>query len=320
MTVSLLCRRFVLTVALLTVLVAGTILPVEAQTADTTTVTQSALAVSPAILENILTPGEPSAFSVEVRNITNFPLPIKSFVRGLTTEAHTSDLSEEEQKRLDASQWFVIEEPDFILQPNQSRKVSGTIQTPIDADPGGHYATIFFQPLVPAEALSPSTAYINARVGVLSFLIVKGDISQSAELKKDLQTTKLVRRGPITFTFSVHNSGNVHLLPTGKVAIYKFNMHVADITIPPGVVLPNSSREYTVEWEGAGPGKYRAELSIEYGADGLQLSKSSVSFWIVPWVGLLFSLITLGVGVFFVIKTRRRWHHVWQELRGSKKD
>lgn len=312
-------RQVVTIVAVLTILVIGTGTG-NANTTTDTSVSKSALAVSPAIIENILTPGEPSSFTVEVRNITGFPLPIKSFVRGLTTEDHTSDLSQDEKARLDASQWFAIEEPDFILQPNQSRTVKGVINTPADADPGGHYATIFFQPLVPAEALSPSTAYINARVGVLSFLIVKGDIDQGAEFKSGIQTSKLVRHGPIAFTFSVHNSGNVHLLPTGKVAIYDtFNKHVADLTIPPGVVLPNSSREYTMEWEGAGPGKYRAELSIEYGADGQQLPKSSVGFWVVPWVGLLFSLIALGTGIFFVLKTRKRWQHAWQELRGPKK-
>lgn len=276
---------------------------------------QSALAVSPAILEHVLTPGQPTSFTIEVRNITSFPLPIRSFVRGLTTEKHTTDLSEPELARLDASRWFTINEPDFILQANQARNVTGVINPPQDADPGGHYATIFFQPLIPAEALSQSTAYINARVGVLSFLVVKGEITKKAELKGGLQTDRLVQNGPVIFKFSVHNSGNVHLIPKGKVAIFNiFGKHVADVPVPSGAVLPGSSREYSMQWAAARPGKYRAELMLGYGSDGVQ-PPATVSFWVLPGAGYLIGFMLLAGFLLAVFKTRRRWRLAWQELR-----
>ncbi len=286
-----------------------------------TPASKSALAVSPAIIENVLTPGEPSEFTVQVHNVTNFPLPIKTFMRGLTAESYTSDLTQDELARLDASLWFTIKDADFILQPNQLRTVTGTIQTPANADPGGHYATIFFQPLVPTEALSAATAYINARVGVLSFLIVKGDINQKAELKSGIQTNGLTQHGPITFTFSVHNAGNVHLLPTGALTINDMSgKRVAELAIPQGSILPNSSREYTMEWNAASfMNKYTAELTLEHGgSEDTPLPKTSVTFWVVPWVSLLFWTICLVALILFVVKTRRRWRKVWRELSGKK--
>ncbi len=286
-----------------------------------TTASKSALAVSPAIIESVLTSGEPSPFTVQVHNLTNFPLPIKTFVRGLTAESNTSDLTHDEQTRLDASLWFDIKDADFILQPNQIRTVTGTIRTPADADPGGHYATIFFQPLVPTEALSPSTAYINARVGVLAFLIVKGEINQKAELKSGVQTNGLVQGGPISFTFSLHNAGNVHLLPTGTLVIKDISgKHVAELAIPQGTILPNSSREYTMEWgEASFINQYTAELTLDYaGNSDNTLPTTTVTFWVVPWVGLLFWAICLALIVLFVIKTHKRWRRVWREIRGKK--
>lgn len=282
---------------------------------------KSALAVSPAILENVLTPGAATSFTVQVHNVTNFPLPIKTFMRGLTVEAHTTDISETEQQRLDASKWFVIKDSDFILQPNQIRTVSGTIETPADAEPGGHYATIFFQPLVPAEALSPSTAYINARVGVLSFLIVKGDIKPKAEIESGIQTSGLVQQGPVTFSFRIRNSGNVHLLPTGKLAIYDvFGAQVANLDVPPGTILPDSVREYTIEWNAASfINRYHAELTLDYGDEGLKLPKTLTTVWVLPWAALLLCVAGLAVVVFIITKTRRRWRLAWEVIRGNKR-
>lgn len=304
-------RRII--VAMLAVLILCTPLIVKAQSQDANITSKSALVVSPAILEHVLTPGEPVPFTVQVQNVIDFPLPIKGFVRGLAVEEHT-DLSKDERARLDASQWFTIENPDFILQPKQVRTVTGTIQPPANADPGGHYATVFFQPLVPAEALSPTMVYVNARVGVLSFLIVKGDIDQKAQLKTGLKTAGLAQGGPIEFTFSIHNSGNVHLLPSGKVAIYNmFNTRVANLDIPRGIVLPNSSREYTIKWDGPGAsGKYRAELTAEYGPENLKLTKTTTIFWIVPWVKILLGSVLLAAAVLLARRIRRRGRRAWR--------
>src|SRR5688572_1936534 len=62
---------------------------------------QSALAVSPAIMEEVLTPGEQIPFTLNVHNVTNFPLPIKAFVRNLTVQSE--EFEKTDQARLDAS-------------------------------------------------------------------------------------------------------------------------------------------------------------------------------------------------------------------------
>lgn len=284
---------------------------------DAQPVSKSALAVSPAIIEEVLTPGKPTNFTLHVHNTTNFPLPIKTFVRNLTPNSPT--MTQAGSERLDASLWFIVDEPDFILQPNQVRTVKGSIQTPADAIPGGHYATIYFQPLVPEEALSPSMAFVNARVGVLAFLIVKGDIEQKAALKNTLQTTGLIQSGPATFRFAVQNTGNVHLMPSGKLTIYDWrNKQVASKEIPAGFILPNETKDYTMTWDNvSGMGTYRAELTLHYGPEQIALPKTTATFWVVPWMKMLIGAVMLVGSAFFILKTRRRWRKAWRALRGK---
>jgi hypothetical protein len=278
---------------------------------------ESALAVSPAIIEEVLSPGEPVPFTLLVNNVTNFPLPIKSFVRNLTVQS--AELEKTEQSRLDASRWFTIDEPDFILQPNQVRTVKGVLHPPIDAIPGGHYATIFFQPLVPEQALSPSTTYISARVGVLAFLVVKGDIEQKAIFNSTLHTSRLIRHGPATFTFSIRNTGNVHIMPTGKLTIYDGRGKQAGVLdVPTSFVLPDSTKNYRLQWNPPRPiGKYKAELAVNYGIERVQLPKTNAVFWIVPWAEIGLGILAFSVGAIFIIKTRRRWRKAWRALRGQ---
>jgi len=134
---------------------------------------KSALAVGPAILEQILTPGVESQAKVFVSNLTNIPLPIKSQVSGFLSK---EEFPVDKKYVFDASSWIYVDPADFILQPNEQKEILVTIKTPEGAAPGGHYATIYFEPLVPVVALSPQTTYSLARVGVLTFLVVKGEI------------------------------------------------------------------------------------------------------------------------------------------------
>lgn len=280
-------------------------------------VSKSALGVSPAIMEQALTPGKLTEFTVQVHNVTNFPLPIKSYVRDLRLQGET--LSESARARLDASRWFTIEEPDFILQPKQVRTIKGMLQAPSNAAPGGHYATLFFQPLVPEEALSPSMAYVNTKVGVLVFLVVKGDIKEEATLGKPLQASSPMQQSPVSFTFSIRNSGNVHLMPTGKIKLYDWRGRLADtLNVPPGIVLPNTVKEYVMTWRPPSKlGKYRAELTIGYGGEQTQLQKTIVNFWIVPWLNTVFPVLFLSIVTIVLYKTRRRWRRAWQALKSN---
>jgi hypothetical protein len=305
-------------------LVAGVLLGVQfavqpciAQAQTKENATGSALAVSPAIIEKSLTPGETTSFTLNVRNITNSPLPVTSFVRAFTVQS--SELEKTDHARLDASQWFTINEPDFILQPNQEHQVTGVIRPPLGVEPGGHYATVFFQPLVVQDEANPSMARISARVGALSFLTVKGKIIEKATLVSPPVSPKLIHPGPIDMTFKVSNTGNVHIMPKGTLNIYDWRgQRVATIDVPVGLILPEATKEYTIPWTTPSAfGKYRAELSLEYGVKHIRLQSTTIIFWAVPWQEMLAGSVVFLVGSLFVFKTHRRWSRAWDVLRAN---
>ena len=278
--------------------------------------TQSALAVSPAITEQVLTPGKPTRAVVRVTNITRIPLPIKSSVKNLTlNEALLPDASKD---IYDASTWFTLEPADFILQPNQTKDIAVSILAPAKATPGGHYATVYFQPLVPTEALSPSMAYLNARVGVLAFLIVRGDIHEQAKLSEPVMP-RIKQFGPVEIKLPVTNSGNVHLLPEGKVFIRDFRGRtVSTLALPTGLVLPKTVREYKLIWDNHGRiGYFTAQAQLTYGTDKQTVQTETVGFLIFPWLPVLLIAAAVTLVTWFIIRTRTRWTAAWQALKGE---
>lgn len=277
---------------------------------------KSALAVSPAINEQVLDPGKPSTTTVRVTNITRVPLPIKSSVKNLILNEQLP--SGASKQIYDASAWFTVNPADFILQPNETKSVTVTINTPSQATPGGHYATVYFQPLVPEEALSPSTTYLNARVGVLSFLIVKGDIHERAGVA-GLGVPKLQQFGPIQIRVPVRNEGNVHVLPKGTVTIKDYRgRNVASLPLSKGMVLPNTTRSFYVNWNNKGSiGPFTISAEIRYGQDETVIHVKPVKVWILPWVPLTIAVVCGMLLLWFVVRTRRRWKAAWRAFRGD---
>ncbi len=275
---------------------------------------KSALSVSPAIIESSLELGKSAPFTLTVRNVTNSPLPVTSYVRAFTVQS--AELEKTDQDRLDASKWFNIQDPDFILQPNQERTVKGKITPPPGVEPGGHYATVFFQPLAREDATS-SIAKITARVGVLSFLTVKGTVQESAKLTSNLETPKFIRPGPMDIKFKITNTGNVHIMPTGNIRISDWRgAVVATVDVPAGIILPNSTKEYSVPWTiPISLGRYSAELEVEYGKKNIKLDTEPASFWVMPVAEMVVGSITALTITLFIVKTHHRWSRAWRALK-----
>ena len=256
---------------------------------------QSALGVSPAIIEIILDPGQSTTEIVTVFNITNFPIPVKGLAHNFTVNEKLS-LTEDQANIFNASQWIGLEPADFILQPNQEQEIIVTINTPENAEPGGHYATVYFQPLIPAEFISQQNTFLTARVGILTFFIVKGDIREEVNIK-NLLTKNLHQSGPIIFDVPIINTGNVHIIPTGFVTIKNMaGKETAKLEISKGAVLPGTERILTAQW----PkkllfGKYSAQVAITYSADNRISQSPEITFWVVPWVMIIIIILSLTV-------------------------
>jgi hypothetical protein len=270
-----------------------------------------ALGISPAIMEHIAHPASTISTQLVITNNTRVPLPIKGSVRSfLATEPIPPNLA----PRFDASLWISLDPADFILQPQESKTVNVYLTAPEDAGPGGHYATILFEPLIPREAVSLDTAVSLARVGTLVFLVVPGDIKESIQLDS-WQLPHLLRTSPLRGTLTLSNLGTVHLLPDVKVSLLQHNQLLESQTLKPQTILPGTSREYELNFDDLPRiGPLELKFEIHYGGDQQEIIKYARPIWVVPWPTIVISLITLTLLTKLRIVNIDRLRRAWRVL------
>lgn len=273
---------------------------------------ESALSVSPAILESVVTQEARTLKTINLQNMTAFPLPIHGQAAPFLAQELLPTGSE---ATFDSSAWIKLEPADFILQPHAHQEVKLIIQPPAGVEPGGHYATVFFQPLIPAEALGPNTASL-ARVGVLTFLVVPGKIDERLTLGS-FTTNNFFRRGPIPLSLTLDNPGTIHLLPQITVNIKDklLNREPTTLTLPPSAILPGTRKTFVATWEPS-PftlGFFQAELSVYYGSNTSPLT-ATTSFWLIPWIPILLLSLPLTLFVYLFIFNYRRVKLAWRVL------
>jgi len=277
---------------------------------------KSALGVSPAIIELVLEPGGVKEKSITVFNVTNFPLPVKGSAESFFV---VEDVEQEARDIFDVSLWITIEPADFILQPQEKKEIQITIDVPGEAEPGGHYASLYFQPLIPEQVLSPQTAFLTARVGALGFFVVRGEITEKASLES-LEVKKFRQFGPVDFKAPIVNQGNVHILPSGELTVTDIlGREVKKIKLTPTAVLPRTTKKLEATWDKKFLlGKFKVQAKVSYGSENRELISDPTVFWVVPWLPLSVGGGLLTFLAVFCIMFRKRVVLAVRVLFGSE--
>lgn len=257
--------------------------------------TPAVLRITPVFNDLRLNPGQTIKHQVTITNLSNSPLPIKAYSRGFvaTDEVGGSDYPDDQAKNAVQS-WFTIDKTEFILQPRSKHTAHVSITAPKDATYGGHYATLFFESLVPKTQADESALFVSARVGTLYFLGVEGNIRAAAEIA-DFSTAQLHQRGPINFNLSLHNIGNIHFMPEPVITIKNFGREVVKISVPASFVLPDATRSWSAAWDKPWPlGFYTAKISINV---PLTSDKIEHNIWFIgfPLKQALLTVMALGL-------------------------
>lgn len=278
----------------------------------------SSLSISPAILELILEPGTPTKTQLYVINNTKYPLPIKANVQNFTlNDAFIGSSTPISENIYDASSWFDLEPSEFIIQPGEEKNIEVVVSTPADAEPGGHYATIFFQPLIPAQLVSNTSTKLTTRVGALVLSIVAGDIVEKASIGH-IQAPTFFRKGPVQFTVPINNEGNIHILPAGKLYIKNSRGDtVKELQLQPSSVLPKTQKEFNFVWDDKYiVGKYKALAEVKYGSENVELISNEMTFWVFPWISVTILTILLTGLIIFTKLTYRNFSKALSVLLG----
>ncbi len=215
----------------------------------------------------------------------------------------------------------------ITLKPQEKEVIPFSIDVPANAEPGGHFAAIFWSANPPATQATDQVA-VGAKIGTLVLLKVSGDIKEGGAIldfsSQDKKTwfTAL----PVTFVYRFQNGGGDRVKPLGAVTIKNvFGGTSAVINANPseGNVLPASTRKFTLEWVGNGKpvgdgtgffamakaqwdnfalGSYAAVLHLNYG--GSNEAETSFHLFVFPWqllsivaAALLVILAILVIGI-----------------------
>ena len=209
------------------------------------------------------------------------------------------------------------------LKPNESKKVSFTINIPKDAYSGGHFAAIFFGNN-PGDAGQVS---VGAKTGTLILLTVTGNVLEAGGLSSftTVGNNRIFNTLPVSFQYRWKNDGNDRVKPSGQVTIRNmFYLPVAtiDANSVSGNVLPHSTRLFdgivwtnyqltqgevipssffgrvSYQWKNFAMGPYFAKLNLAYGVDNKNHSSKTDIFFVFPWQLIIIILVILAIVLF----------------------
>lgn len=284
-----------------------------AHAADTMTIT-----AIPPKLELKGDPGQTVTATLKVRNDTtetqNYAVTVEDFVV-IDNQGTPVPVTSKTGNRWSLQNWITA--PKAIpVDAGSVQTINLSIKIPLTALPGGHYAMVTYTPNADIKSgdLKVTGNVITQRVGTLLYVTVNGPITEKANITS-FSAPDFTEQGPVNFTGTVESLSDSHINPKGSISIYNpINTKVADINIDAGNVFPETSRDFTAAWNQKwGWGRYRADLSLAYGAAGTLLTASAF-FWFFPIrlvIYILTGLIAI-LSIILVLNKRSQKHQ--QEL------
>jgi hypothetical protein len=284
------------------------------------------LALSPIIMEVKVDPSSSKPQKITVINKSKKAQGIRIYAQNFfaSDEFGGMTFNNSSSSSYTAKDWLNFQKTNLVLAPQGQENLIFTIQPPKEAEPGGHYAVIFFEPIKSSEFGQNSSLGITGRVGALLFITVNGQIlekgrvlgAQSSDkcsgVSCSFKTKKFREWGPVPFEFRFENTGNIHVKVKGKIEIYNlFRQKIAEIPVDEKTVLPKKTRYFDAKWlREPLLGYYKAKLTINYGSLSVA-DHAQTSFWAIPWrILLVFVGICLISAVFIKMRKSRRFRSV----------
>lgn len=233
----------------------------------------------------------------------------------------------------DLGTWITTDLASVTLSPGEQREIPFKIAIPKDAEPGGHFAVVFW-------GTNPGGAggqvSIGTKTGMLILLSVNGDVKEAAGLVDfQLHNNKhFYKKLPVGFQYRFSNQGGDRVKPTGSIVVRSIlGWRVKKVNANPfdGNVLPNTTRKFTTEWSkrdsvddrdqelarnesysfskelksewhNFAVGIFRARLVTQFGVEQQTVKSKGVYFVVFPWE-LLLVIFVIGIPIFIILRT-----------------
>jgi len=285
---------------------------------STLAVETTSISVSPLSFDLSANPGDTIVNEFLVRNSGKDSINISVESQDFVASGEEGEITlSDEKTTYSLTSWVDVDKGKFTLAGGKQQRVKFVIRVPYNAEPGGHYASVFAH-LSPTTADSQSGAYVGQKIGSLVLLRVAGNVREEASIESFKTASKWLEKGPITFDLRIKNTGSVHIKPKGMIAITNiWGDKVADIPVDQKNVLPGAIRHMSAEWSDTPMiGKFTATVLSYYGQDNQQMTETT-TFWIIPWKIILVITIIIAVAATLIYLGRRRLKEAFRALAGK---
>ena len=206
------------------------------------------------------------------------------------------------------ARWIEFQRSLIELMPSEEKQVPLKINIDLNAKPGKRYAVITLpqgnnRPL--AEASMEMVNYPQIMINIA----VEEEIIEKAQIIYFRTDKNIYFYLPVSFSFTVANSGNRGIIPAGGIYVYNRRgqeVDRLDINATRETVAAGAEKNFSVVWaDGSGFGKFKARLEAEYGDKSRRDLIDTIYFWILPVKllivyggGLMLALIIITAVVF----------------------
>ncbi|MCK4782032.1 hypothetical protein KAS79_03890 [Candidatus Parcubacteria bacterium] len=301
------------------------------------------MSVSPQVFELDVFPGETFLKKIKLGNLSDAAMPVAVRLTDFTAADETGEMLFDESSQdisFASRKWFEIENSDFILEPKEKRYIDFSIKIPGNAEPGGHYAVMLFEPQLPSFYFKEGQPRSIPVVGVLFLFSVKTLSLEPVETEKQVEIVEfsipkeqrlqnlekllafagniiseavaadisIVEKTPSDFILRIKNNDIFHHKISGKILVYDFlGRKVGETEVRRTTILPGKTRRFPVGFspfdfltQNTPIGKYKVVLDLGEEKSALNINQAII-FWALPWK-ISFILLFIGIGLFLARK------------------
>jgi hypothetical protein len=241
------------------------------------------LEVSPPQQELTINPGATTSVKVKVLNPSKEDLKVAVRVEDFTAKGEEGQVAlTQESGDYSVVKWVTFSPSSFTLKPGQNQDVTGTISVPAGAG-GGRYGSFVFSVSGDTSATPGEQAVVAQEVASLFLVNVNGPKVEKLAMES-FSAPKFQEFGPVPFTISYSNTGNVHLKPQGIIAVTDmFGKKATDLVVAGFNVFPGAKRTVTPTWDKKMIiGKFTANAIVYTGATNNDTLTATTTFIVFP--------------------------------------
>jgi hypothetical protein len=263
--------------------------------------------ISPVNLELTLAPGETTTQNIIIVNrlgkTADFQISKEDFVGSQDPEKATSFLGDESAGITTAKDWITADVDQISLNHGDRLNMPIKITAPENAVAGSHYAAIFASVSGGESGTGNAKVKLVSRVGTLILINIPGNNRESGGITDFSSDKKYYRQGPVDFSTTFQNTGNVYAKVRGEIAIKNIlGTEIAHVPLKDWTVLSDSVRSQAATWDRKWLlGRYTADLTVFYGLGGNLKDTKSLIFYAFPWHIALLILLILIV-IYYLLK------------------